>query len=180
MFEDELSSQGGPGQPKATSSVVGMVTGGTTWSRRSLRDQNPKKMYEEVGTTKIFILPSLISRCLIEFIMFVTQSMMSRRVKQYLSNLTIIQDEEKLRDMSNVCEPPQGSGELTMSFPIPSPSPPLASYWPCFLLAVLANLIRMFNFFCFCSSAKRANTEEKLAHVLSGRQQEGSQSWQTW
>ncbi|KAL9979326.1 hypothetical protein ACROYT_G016974 [Oculina patagonica] len=83
MFEDEVNSQGGPGQPKGTSSVVGMVTGSTTWSRRSLRDQNPKKMYEE--------------------------SMMSRRVKQYLSNLTIIQDEEKLTDMSHVCEPPQGS-----------------------------------------------------------------------
>lgn len=83
MFEDEINSQGGPGQQKMTSSVVGMVTGSTTWGRRSLRDQNPKKMYEE--------------------------SMMSRRVKQYLSNLTIIQDEEKLRDMSQVCEPPQGS-----------------------------------------------------------------------
>ena len=46
-----------------------------------------------------------------EFLLFVTQSMMSRRVKQYLSNLTIIQDEEKLRDMSQVCEPPQGSGK---------------------------------------------------------------------
>lgn len=45
------------------------------------------------------------------FFLFVTQSMMSRRVKQYLSNLTIIQDEEKLRDMSQVCEPPQGSGK---------------------------------------------------------------------
>ena len=46
-----------------------------------------------------------------ESVLFVTQSMMSRRVKQYLSNLTIIQDEEKLRDMSQVCEPPQGSGK---------------------------------------------------------------------
>ena len=51
---------------------------------------------------------------------FVTQSMMSRRVKQYLSNLTVIQDEENLREMSNVCEPPQGSGKLTLSFPRPS------------------------------------------------------------
>lgn len=50
MFEDELNSQGGPGQQKVTSTVVGMVTGSSTWSRRSLRDQNPKKMYEEVGT----------------------------------------------------------------------------------------------------------------------------------
>ncbi|KAJ7381149.1 hypothetical protein OS493_004747 [Desmophyllum pertusum] len=83
MFEDDLNSQDGPGQHKVTSTVVGMVTGSSTWSRRSLRDQNPKKMYEE--------------------------SMMSRRVKQYLSSLTIIQDEEKLREMSNVCEPPQGS-----------------------------------------------------------------------
>ncbi|PFX26459.1 Rap guanine nucleotide exchange factor 6 [Stylophora pistillata] len=83
MFEDEVNSQGGPGQQRVTSTVVGMVTGSSTWSRRSLRDQNPKKMYEE--------------------------SMMSRRVKQYLSNLTVIQDEENLREMSNVCEPPQGS-----------------------------------------------------------------------
>lgn len=51
MFEDELNSQGGPGQQKMTSTVVGMVTGSSTWSRRSLRDQNPKKMYEEVRTT---------------------------------------------------------------------------------------------------------------------------------
>lgn len=83
MFEDEVNSQGGPGQQRVTSTVVGMVTGSSTWSRRSLRDQNPKKMYEE--------------------------SMMSRRVKQYLSTLTVIQDEENLREMSNVCEPPQGS-----------------------------------------------------------------------
>jgi len=48
MFEDEINSQSGQGQQKMTSSVVGMVTGSTTWSRRSLRDQNPKKMYEEV------------------------------------------------------------------------------------------------------------------------------------
>lgn len=34
---------------------------------------------------------------------------MSRRVKQYLSSLTITQDEEKLREMSHVCEPAQGS-----------------------------------------------------------------------
>lgn len=81
MFEEDPNSQGGPGQQKVTSTVVGMVTGGST--RRSLRDQNPKKMYEE--------------------------SMMSRRVKQYLSSLTIIQDEDKLRDMSHNCEPPQGS-----------------------------------------------------------------------
>lgn len=32
-----------------TSQVVGMVTSGTTWGRRTLtRDQNPKKMFEEV------------------------------------------------------------------------------------------------------------------------------------
>lgn len=35
---------------------------------------------------------------------------MSRRVKQYLSGLTVIQDEEKLREMSHACEPQQGSG----------------------------------------------------------------------
>ena len=44
------------------------------------------------------------------------QSMMSRRVQQYLSNLAIIEDEEKLREMSNNCEPPQGSGMLMLSF----------------------------------------------------------------
>lgn len=76
MFDDDSNSQGGPGNQK----LVGMVTGS---GRRSLRDQNPKKMYEE--------------------------SMMSRRVQQYLTNLTIIEDEEKLREMSNNCEPPQGS-----------------------------------------------------------------------
>lgn len=82
MFEEDTNNQGGPGQQKVTSTVVGMVTGSS--NRRSLRDQNPKKMYEE--------------------------SMMSRRVKQYLSGLTVIQDEEKLREMSHACEPPQGSG----------------------------------------------------------------------
>ena len=46
MFEEDPNSQGGPGQQKVTSTVVGMVTGGS--NRRSLRDQNPKKMYEEV------------------------------------------------------------------------------------------------------------------------------------
>ena len=46
MFEDDPNSQSGPGNQK----LVGMVTGGTTWTRRSLRDQNPKKMYEEVRT----------------------------------------------------------------------------------------------------------------------------------
>ncbi|KAK2568320.1 Rap guanine nucleotide exchange factor 2 [Acropora cervicornis] len=81
MFEEDTNNQGGPGQQKVTSTVVGMVTGSS--NRRSLRDQNPKKMYEE--------------------------SMMSRRVKQYLSGLTVIQDEEKLREMSHACEPPQGS-----------------------------------------------------------------------
>lgn len=50
---------------------------------------------------------------------FVSQSMMSRRVKQYLSNLTIIQDEEKLRDMSHNCEPAQGSGRVIMLFASP-------------------------------------------------------------
>lgn len=58
MFEDDLNSQDGPGQHKVTSTVVGMVTGSSTWSRRSLRDQNPKKMYEEVGTTEIVISSS--------------------------------------------------------------------------------------------------------------------------
>ena len=123
MFEDEISNQGGPGQQKMTSSVVGMVTGSTTWSRRSLRDQNPKKMYEEVWTVGFFLTASVrkvffywsskqnLFHRFMEFLLFVTQSMMSRRVKQYLSNLTIIQDEEKLRDMSQVCEPPQGSGK---------------------------------------------------------------------
>lgn len=129
MFEDDPNSQGGPGQQKVTS-VVGMVTGSTNWSRRSLRDQNPKKMYEEVGTStcKFSLLPSLhflwhllcecaSSKCA----SFVTQSMMSRRVKQYLSNLTIIQDEEKLRDMSQNCEPPQGSGTSVLSLATPLP-----------------------------------------------------------
>lgn len=45
--------------------------------------------------------------------------MMSRRVKQYLSSLTIIQDEDKLRDMSHNCEPPQGSGTAVMLFTSP-------------------------------------------------------------
>ena len=45
--------------------------------------------------------------------------MMSRRVKQYLSNLTIIQDEEKLRDMSHNCEPAQGSGRVIVLFASP-------------------------------------------------------------
>lgn len=61
---------------------------------------------------------------------FVTQSMMSRRVKQYLSSLTITQDEEKLREMSHVCEPAQGSGELTQSFPSLLPPPPFPTL-PC-------------------------------------------------
>lgn len=70
---------------------------------------------------------------------FVTQSMMSRRVKQYLSNLTVIQDEEKLREMSNVCEPPQGSGKLTLSLHRPS----LSFQTHCFWTLVFAD----FNFF---------------------------------
>lgn len=48
MFEEDPNSQSGPGQQKMASTVVGMVTGGSNWNRRSLRDQNPKKMYEEV------------------------------------------------------------------------------------------------------------------------------------
>ena len=68
-------------------------------------------------------------RFLREFLLFVTQSMMSRRVKQYLSNLTIIQDEEKLRDMSQVCEPAQGSGKLTLLLFSILP-PPLPSFPP--------------------------------------------------
>ena len=35
---------------------------------------------------------------------------MSRRVKKYLSNLTIITSEEELRELSLKCEPPPGSG----------------------------------------------------------------------
>lgn len=53
MFEDDSNSQGGPGNQK----LVGMVTGS---GRRSLRDQNPKRMYEEVGSSKNkFLLHSL-------------------------------------------------------------------------------------------------------------------------
>lgn len=58
MFEEDTNNQGGPGQQKVTSTVVGMVTGGS--NRRSLRDQNPKKMYEEVWSlrTKFIVLDS--------------------------------------------------------------------------------------------------------------------------
>lgn len=36
---------------------------------------------------------------------------MSRRVKQYLSKLNVITNEDELRDMSLKCEPPAGSGK---------------------------------------------------------------------
>ena len=74
------------------------------------RNFEPSQFERFLFCLTLFKTKSLF-RSLIEFLVFVTQSMMSRRVKQYLSNLTIIQDEEKLRDMSQVCEPPQGSGK---------------------------------------------------------------------
>ncbi|XP_048580801.1 rap guanine nucleotide exchange factor 6 isoform X2 [Nematostella vectensis] len=81
MFEQD-SVRGAP--QSMTSTVVGMVTGSSAWARRSMtRDQNPKKYYEE---------------CI-----------MSRRVLKYLEKLEVQADEEKLREMSNTCEPGLGS-----------------------------------------------------------------------
>lgn len=39
------------------------------------------------------------------------QAVMARRVQKYLDDLLVILDEDKLREMSNACEPAQGSGE---------------------------------------------------------------------
>jgi hypothetical protein len=41
---------------------------------------------------------------------------MSRRVKKYLSNLTVITNEDELREMSLSCEPPPGSGMILLSW----------------------------------------------------------------
>ncbi|KAK3739736.1 hypothetical protein QZH41_016184, partial [Actinostola sp. cb2023] len=83
MFEQDANNIRGVPQ-SVTSQVVGMVTNSTTWARRSLaRDQNPKKVYEE--------------------------AVMARRVNRYLDDLLVILDEDKLREMSNACENPQGS-----------------------------------------------------------------------
>lgn len=38
------------------------------------------------------------------------QVLMSRRVKKYLANLTVITNEDELRELSLNCEPPPGSG----------------------------------------------------------------------
>jgi len=49
MFEQDANNIRGVPQ-SVTSQVGGMVTNSTTWARRSLaRDQNPKKVYEEVS-----------------------------------------------------------------------------------------------------------------------------------
>ena len=49
MFDPEAHSAGVTSQ-SMTSTVVGVVTGSSTWSRKSnsLGAQNPKRMYEEV------------------------------------------------------------------------------------------------------------------------------------
>ncbi|KXJ21462.1 Rap guanine nucleotide exchange factor 2 [Exaiptasia diaphana] len=84
MFDQDANNVRGSVPQSMTSQVVGMVTNSTTWARRSLaRDQNPKKAYEE--------------------------ALMARRVNRYLDDLLVIFDEDKLREMSNACENPQGS-----------------------------------------------------------------------
>ena len=52
----------------------------TTKNRRASTVPNARKMYEE--------------------------AQMTRKVKSYLSNLPSMRDEDKLADLSNVCEPP--------------------------------------------------------------------------
>ena len=59
--------------------IMGMATMKRVRNRRGSALPNPKKMYEE--------------------------AQMVRRVKSYLSNIKVIYDEDKLRDMSYQCEP---------------------------------------------------------------------------
>lgn len=59
--------------------IMGMATMKRVRNRRGSTLPNPKKMYEE--------------------------AQMVRRVKSYLSNIKVIYDEDKLREMSYQCEP---------------------------------------------------------------------------
>ncbi|XP_046859606.1 rap guanine nucleotide exchange factor 6-like [Xenia sp. Carnegie-2017] len=81
MFDRAVTDTPGP-------TVIQALTGGLqNKNRRSRRDngfRNPRKMHEEV--------------------------LMSRRVKKYLTNLEIITNEDELRVLSLICEPPAGSG----------------------------------------------------------------------
>ncbi|XP_030835372.1 rap guanine nucleotide exchange factor 2 isoform X4 [Strongylocentrotus purpuratus] len=79
-----------PVQTQSNSYGFSVVSGTATLPRKRNQNRrnsgllNPKKMWEE--------------------------AQMSRRVKMYMANLTVIQDEDQLRDMSLRCEPVASSG----------------------------------------------------------------------
>ncbi|XP_078658603.1 rap guanine nucleotide exchange factor 2-like isoform X9 [Branchiostoma floridae x Branchiostoma belcheri] len=90
MYESSSSSSGvTTSNNRQSTGMLGAMTGsrfdistmGRRWKdRRASTMPNPKKVFEE--------------------------AMMARRVKQYLADLTIIDDEDKLRELSYKCEPP--------------------------------------------------------------------------
>ncbi|XP_066304001.1 rap guanine nucleotide exchange factor 2-like isoform X2 [Branchiostoma lanceolatum] len=90
MYESSSGSSGvTSSNNRQSTGMLGAMTGsrfdistmGRRWKdRRASTMPNPKKVFEE--------------------------AMMARRVKQYLANLTIIEDEDKLRELSYKCEPP--------------------------------------------------------------------------
>lgn len=63
-----------------SSMIFGVATMKRTKNRRTSTVPNAKKMYDE--------------------------AQMTRRVKSYLSNLPNLRDEERLAELSNMCEPP--------------------------------------------------------------------------
>lgn len=69
----------GPQSMIESSWIMGMATMKRVKNRRGSALPNPKKMYEE--------------------------AQMVRKVKSYLSNIKVIYDEDKLREMSYQCEP---------------------------------------------------------------------------
>ncbi|XP_063969691.1 rap guanine nucleotide exchange factor 2-like isoform X3 [Lytechinus pictus] len=79
-----------PVQPQGNSYSFSVVSGTATLPRKRNQNRrnsgllNPKKMWEE--------------------------AQMCRRVKMYMSNLTVLQDEDKLREMSLRCEPVASTG----------------------------------------------------------------------
>jgi hypothetical protein len=57
---------------------------------------NAKRIYDEVGERTIFFYFKSIS---------LLQALMVKRVKTYLSNADIIEDEDRLIELANQCEP---------------------------------------------------------------------------
>ena len=78
--------------------------------------------------------------------------------------------------------PPGVRWDIDVIFVIRTPPSPVLCVYPPYFKSVYIRLtsIANLNFSCFCSSTKRTNAEEELSHILARRQQERSQSWQTW